>query len=678
LPSEAQRSTLRTVEPLGNSDMTAGSKRESQFGHLVLLGAAFVILFLLGLRTISSSDIWLHLAAGRNALEFGPAHVDPFSYILPENTPWHQTTWLYDIMVYMVWRAGGSMATILLHALVVVGAFLLVTPTARRYSNDAVVSAALLFCAWLMAPLFTIRPALFSLLFVGIAVHLSNRPTLKPSAMIMLLLNQIVWVNMAPAFLIGPLIVAMRALELRRPNRPGDPSATIRPLTCLALAVALLAACLVNPFGFSLVSDAFTALIKLKPTVMIEWISPFARDFLPYPLAWLNTAALVLIACVFIFYRDRLPIIPTTLAVIAAFQIVQSGHHIHLNALQIFPFVVIGLVSIKRMADGFLPRSVRTIAARIAPILLILLLVISFWSIITNRYYVASGSASAFGLRVNTEAFPVAATSHLASLKQKPARLINLSHDGGYLLWRLPGQKVFTDPRGELYGTDFFDVLSRGLVGHEESWKKLIENYDPDALLIHGTWTGAGPTAFRLLQGEQWAMAYLDGTSMLIVRTTAANRELLENSEARKQGIALIEASKDRYANNLDNRFVRPPNSSRLIGAASVFQALGRYENALPLHRLLTKGSPRYVGAWVNQGIAELQSGLPLKAITTLEKVTHMIPANPIGWLWLGNAYKEANRDFDATTSHDKARSINRLIAERFLSENTATNAPSL
>ena len=78
------------------------SKPESRFGHLVLLGAAFFILFLLGIRTISSSDIWLHLAAGRHALEHGPAHVDPFSYVLPENTVWHQSSWLYDILVYTV------------------------------------------------------------------------------------------------------------------------------------------------------------------------------------------------------------------------------------------------------------------------------------------------------------------------------------------------------------------------------------------------------------------------------------------------------------------------------------------------------------------------------------------------------------------------------------------------
>lgn len=664
---------------MGNSDSATDSKRESRFGHLVLLGAAFAVLFLLGLRTISSSDIWLHLAAGRHALEHGPAHTDPFSYILPENTVWHQTTWLYDILVFLAWRAGGSAAAILLHALVVMGAFMLMTPTARRYGSDALVAAALMFSAWLMAPLFTMRPALFTLLFVGIATFLTNQPSLTRTSMVLLLLNQIIWVNTAPAFLIGPLIVAMRAMELRRPLRPGETPSATRPSICLALAVGLLIACLANPFGLSRLTDAFSSLIQLKPAVVIEWISPFARDFLPYPLAWLNTAALVLIACVFIFYRERLPLVPTTLAVLAAFQLVQSGHHIQLNALEVFPFLVIGMISIIRLVEGKLPRALHTVFATFAPVLIGLLLATSFWYIITNRYYVASGSASAFGLRMNTDAFPIAAADHLGRLKKKPARLLNLAHDGGYLLWRLPGVRVFTDPRGELYGTEFFDVLSRGLVGHEESWKKLIETYDPDALLIHGTWTGAGPAAFRLLQGEQWAMAYFDGTSMLIARTTTANRELLDDSNARKQGIELIEASQERYANNLDNRFVRPPNPSRIIGAASVFQALGRFENALPLHRLLTKGSPRYVGAWVNQGIAELQSGLPLKAVSTLEQVTRMIPSNPISWLWLGNAYKATGQDHDATTSHDKARSINRLIAERFLAgekKPEATTAP--
>lgn len=648
-------------------------RRDARLLPLVLIGAALLLVLLLGIRTVSSSDIWLHLAAGRHALQQGPARIDPFSFSLPVATPWTQTTWLYDILVFALWTTGGSGMAVVFHAVAVTGAFLLLLPVARRYAGDLATAAALLFCAWLLAPLFTMRPTLLSLPFMAVALRLTLRPELERHHVALLLVNQILWVNMAPWFVLGPFMMILRTAEAFRTKPAPDaaaPSASpARPASFLALAGLLTVACIATPFGAQPLLDTLAGLLRLEPPVTLEWISPFARDFLPYPLAALSTLALVLIACVFIFHRSALPLVVTALAVIATFQIVQSNHHIDMNALMIFPFIAMSFTCLVHLARSRLAGNRGERARLVATVLLFATALGSLVAVITNRYYIASGSASAFGLGVNTDAYPVAATEVLSSLKRKPSRMLNLSHDGGYLLWRMPGTRVFADPRGELYGTRFFDVLSRGLVGDEPSWNELISRYDPDALLIHGTWTGAGATAFRLLQGDQWAMAYFDGATLLIVRTTSSNAELLGHVEARKRGLALIRQNLDRYARHIHNRFVRPPNPSRLIGAASTYQALGRFDDALPLHLALTRGTPRYVKAWVNQGIAELEKDQIKDAVATFEHVVQLIPDSPIGWLWLGQAYQRDGRHAEATDSHDTARSINRLVAERFISE---------
>ncbi len=631
------------------------------------MAGALLIVFLLGLRSVSGSEIWFHLAAGRNALAYGPAQIDPFSFSLPANTPWIQGSWLYDLAVYGAWSLGGSGLTVLLHAALTTLAFVILIPVVRRYGSELAIAAAILFCGWLLAPALVMRPALLALPLIALVVR-GTAGRLTGLRFGWLVGVQVLWANTAPWMLLGPLIALLRGLEQQRRATDDTP-----PSRFIVLAVVMTLATAVNPYGFRLPMESLVAISQLRAPVSLEWISPFAREFLGYPLASLATIALVLIAVVFIFHRQALPLVPTTLAVIAAFHLVQSSLHIDLDAILVFPFVVLG---ISCLGDLVASRVSSGVIRAIGSLTLAIVISVSGWSIITNRYYVASGSASAFGWKVNTDAFPVAATEVLQKLDRKPGRLINLAHDGGYLLWRMPGVRVFADPRGGLYGPGFFDVLSRGLVGHEESWSKLIETYDPDALLIPGSWTGAGAAAFRLLQGEQWAMAYYDGSSMLIVRTTSANRALLEDSAGRRRGLQLIDEARERYERHVDNRFVRPPNPSRLIGAAAVYQALGRFENALPLNRLLTRGSPRYVGAWVNRGIAELQAADTATAISTLQHVTRIIPGNPIGWLWLGKAYRAAGREHDATTSFDQARTLNRAITERFLAEQAAPRAP--
>ncbi len=649
------------------TETSTGAQAAPSFTASLLVAGALLIVFLLGLRSVSSSEIWLHLAAGRHALEHGPAQIDPFSYALPANTPWLQRTWLYDVAVHGLWSAGGSGLAVLFHAGLAVMAFVLLIPLVRRYGSDLAIAGAIVLCGWLMAPALVMRPVLLTLPLVALVLRMASG-RLTWARLAGLAGVQILWANTAPWMLLGPLIAVLRGMEQRR-RMEGDTPAS----RYFAAGAVMLLACAVNPFGFRMLADSVTAISQLQAPVSLEWISPFAREFLGYPLASLSTIVLVLIAVVFIFHRQALPLAPTVLAVLAAFHLVQSSLHIELDAVLAFPFVVMALSALGRLAALRLSAGVIHSAGAAT---LAMAIAVSGWSIITNRYYIASGSASAFGWKVNTDAFPVAATETLKRLDRKPGRMINLAHDGGYLLWRMPGAKVFTDPRGGLYGTAFFDLLSRGLVGHEESWKKLIETYDPDALLIPGTWTGAGATAFRLLQGEQWAMAYFDGTTMLIVRSTSANRALLDDADGRRRGLQLIDEARQRYERHMDNAFVRPPNPSRLIGASTVYQALGRFENALPLHRLLTQGSPRYVGAWVNRGIAEIQSGDATSALTTLQEVTRLIPANPIGWLWLGKAHKAAGHEHDATTAFDRARAINRVIAERFLAEESPPPAP--
>lgn len=648
---------------------------------ILLMAGGFLILLLFGIRTISGMDIWLHLAGGRQVALHGIASTDTFSFGLPSGTAWLQTSWLYDFMVYRLWDLGGSMLTILAHAAAVLGAFLLLMPVCRRFSGYVHRAIALLVCAWLLAPVFTLRPQLFCLLFVSIYLNILSRPKLTVANGLALAVTQVVWANMHVSFILGLILAAVRAWEvysLRGYTKPFLFPSTSTVGQHAALLFILAAVSCLNPAGIMIYREAFAMVIRPEGGIMLEWISTFYRDFLPYPLTFISTLALIMIASVFIFHRDRLPSLFTLLAVVSAFMMVRSNLGLEFCAVFAFPFLCMSAASLTPLAGKIPSAATRIWLTRGGYAVMTALMLYSGWLVMTNRFYIHSGSASAFGLQVSTDAFPAGVMTYVRQNHDFPARMLNIAHDGGYLLWTNPGQQVFTDPRGNLYGAAFYERLAKGLLGNQIHWKDLLTRFDPEGILLNATWTGSGTVAFHLVSRGQWVIAYFDGTSMLLVRKTSSNQALMDDKEMQQRGLQLIDQSYDRYRRHLGNPILRPPNPSRLIGAASVLQALGRYDESLKLLEVLTDGSPRNIAAWVNRGIAEFSLSKNNEAIESLEHAITLVPSSPLALLWLAEAYDTAGRKSDAVLTRQKAGKINPTMVERFKKDREAVlfNAP--
>lgn len=652
--------------------MNADTRKADGPYDILFLTAGFLLLLIFGLRTVSGSDIWMHLAAGRHAAAAGAAMTDPFSFGIQPGSPWRQVTWLYDLMVYKMWILGGSSLVILAHAVSVIGAFLALLPACRNQSRQIHTAGALLLSAWIMAPLFNLRPMVFCLVFLAASMTLLSRPRLGLPGMVVLGLIQVLWANMHLTFILGIAMAAARTLEaflLRRKNPDVETLRQTGPAVYGGFTVGLAALSCLTPFGPKLFADALSIFTKSDRHIMLEWISIFHRDFLSLPTGFLTTVALTLIAAVFIFYRGRLSAVPTFAAIVAAFLMVRSNLTLELCAVLSFPFFTLGIATLERLSDKLPSDASRRLLGRAAGIALALLLAFSAWNVMTNRYYVNSGSASAFGLGVNTDIIPAGAVSAIAEKHEFPARMLNIAHDGGYLVWRRPQSRVFSDPRGSLYGGVFFQRLAKGLLGNPTHWKDLITRYDPEGVLLNATWTGSGTVVYHLLAQGQWSMAYFDGTTVLLVRKTSSNRALMEDKEMQKKGLELLDAAMERYRSNVDNAIIRPPNPSRLIGASAVLQALGRYEESLRIFELLNKGTPRMVTAWVNRGIAEINTGRNKDAIRSLERSLDLLGANPIALLWLSEAYAQDGRASDAATALERARKINPELVALFKKE---------
>ena len=499
----------------------------------------------------------------------------------------------------------------------------------------------------------------------------------RPQAWLILIPAQILWTQMHGTFLMGPVLAALFALQSWMELRRAAPDArAFRPL--MALAGTLLLVTVLNPYGLGLHSHVMGTLTNPQLGVLIEWISPFQSEFAPAWPRHASTLALILVALGFITIRERLPLAIALCAVAGAFFIVASPRYAALSGLLVTPFVALSLAGLARMLvqQRMEQPALGQRLDRIARAALLAASLFTVFYLASNRYYVLTGSASAFGSGVSQELLPVAACEHMLSRPDFPEKTINLAMDGGYLNWRLPGHKVFTDPRVSVYGSLYYQGLARALLGQPEAWSNLVQRWQPGAVLLNGSWPGAGSALRRLADDKQWALVYFDGISSLLVRRLSQHQGLLDDQNAHRNGLADLEAARQRLASASFTWRV-PALSPRLMGAGAAYLALGRFTEAKAVYDALMPHAPRYTTGWLNLGLCELQLRQFDRAIQALQTATAQRPDAPLPWLWLGKTYEVSGRPTEAAAALQKANQLSPGIVEAFAQSMGTTNLPT-
>ena len=115
---------------------------------------------------------------------------------------------------------------------------------------------------------------------------------------------------------------------------------------------------------------------------------------------------------------------------------------------------------------------------------------------------------------------PVYAAGYLQGLPQRPRRLFHENGYGSYLMWALPDQPVFIDPRFELYPLSQWEDYIRLSRGHEV--ESLLTKYDIDALLLSRAEQERMIKEVRLDRCHRWEERYSDDISVYFARRAGA------------------------------------------------------------------------------------------------------------------------------------------------------------
>lgn len=641
-----------------------------------LLALCLLALAAFGIRDIANSDFWMHLATGRLIAQDGLPKADPFAFTTFQDRLWVNPSWFYDLALHFTWRVGGAPLTILLHAAAMVTGIALLLPLARRIGSDTATAGALLVSSWLIAPAFDVSPVPWVILILGVYVRAlaAGQPSL--SSRVLLCGLQVAWTNMHSSFLLGPVLVMLFAAEhagaARQQTGSRRAGSRVMRSGMLFAGLLLLLTCL-NPYLFGLHRYAIQAVSNPNLTVMLEWVSPFQSDFIPYFTRHASTVALVVVAAGFIVVRGRLPLAVTVLAVLSAFLLVLSPRYFEFSAAMALPFMSLSLQGagawLRERLDqraGVPTRAASMVVAALAVSTLVLVL--------SGLYYNRTGSASAPGLGVAPGLFPERAAELLLGRSDFPERTINLATDGGYLAWKLPQRKVFTDTRGHVYGVQFYQGLAQALLGPAEAWTNLVKRWEPEGVVLNCSWPGAGAAARRLLNDDRWALVYFDGTTVALVTRTVAHSKLISDYRLQAEGLKALEQERATYLTRIE-RSTSPRHSTALIGAGAVNLALWRFREAESIYALLTRGAPTMATAWLNLGICQHHRKAYEEAEASLREATRLRPSGVLGWLWLSKTCRSLGETERADAAMKQARQINSTIADSFESEfQTGTN----
>jgi hypothetical protein len=477
--------------------------RSQTFAGILLFG-----LLAMTARNAVDPDLWWHLRTGQWIMDTG--HIprsDPFSFTRSGN-PWVAHEWLSEVAFYEIWKYSGFAGLIIFAALVTTAGFMLLY--LRSPGKPHWAAAILLLGALAAAPVWGVRPQMFTFALASLLLWLLERGQKRPRLLIWIPPLFLLWINLHAGFALGPVLLTAYGAGLVWEVAAGDtPWQEARPYL-LRIALALTA-CVVlvplNPSGVQLYRYPLDVLRSAAMrSVIIEWFPPDFHQLRYLPLFLIWSGLLWALATSRSCFKAR-ALVPLFLTFLAALDAVR---HIPLLVLVATPVIAgafrgVSSWSQPSWAQPLSSSSVRQsqFVFRGAVLLLMAGFALTRWtSLIRNQ------------VQAEAELYPAKAMEFLRSHKL-PSRLFVYYDWGGYAIWRLyPEYRVFVDGRADLYGDDLLNQFQDS-AQLRAGWEQVLDRWGVQAVLM----PPSGPLAQGLLLDARWHSVYRDSQAILFLAT---------------------------------------------------------------------------------------------------------------------------------------------------------------
>ncbi len=634
----------------------------------IILGLLFIAA--IGLRTISTPEIWSHLAQGKGTIA-------PLSFL--ESDTAVNSTVLYDKLAYILWNAGGAPLLIILNIIGLIGTFGLLLPVAKKWGGELSQGFALLIVGHLMFQSVDVGPQTVMMLAIAAFIHLLS--TAKNPALLfgILIPTQILWTNMHGSFLFGPILAVLAGFQAEQAGKitGRKRKSDIQPGTFFILAVALAVSTLANPYFFKM---HLQAIANIQNSAPAYWSSLFLEYFQVPPLKPLILLALVLGACGLITLKKRLPLMLTSLAIFGAFLLWTSPRASQLFSVLAFPFLVLSLTSVSEYVRGSLSHLLGKQTELLFPAtgaIFVILIVLSISHIASNYAFIKTASASHFGFGVQEELYPSDAET-IINHPAFPEKTLNMAADGGYLAFNYD-RPIFIDYRAGRYDRELLKNLNLMMSGDSQAYDDIYETYRPEAIIINTLYSASARGLYVLLarrtpEGNPiWKLVYFDGTTAILLLDKEKFEPLLNNTEAQNAGLAKLEAARAAYAEKVEKGKLAG-NPAELVGSGKIFLAFNRLKESKAIFSLLLQGNGNIPAAWLGLGSSQLRLMEFEDAAASLKVATKLMPNNFNAW----NDYAVACKQLGQTEQYEKAVKKIEQLKEQLQAEEAEAEEPEV
>lgn len=456
----------------------------------------FAALILIGLRPlltpIPANDFWWHMATGRIIVETGSIpQVDSFSYTQAGESFFNQS-WLSQVLLYGLYSIGGAALLLIVQSIVLAATYWLILKICLWRTNNVKLSVSLLLLTTLPLSFdnWLVRPQSYTfLLFAAFLAILSAYRLGRFNRLWLLPILMVLWVNLHGSFVLGGVLIGATfvcewlkqfAAGLHKSMRPNEPPSEayqppLKPLFISGVVTAL--ALLINPRGFAVLGYVRNLLSSSSVTTLVtEWAPPTIREtngLIFFLFLFLCIAVLAYSTCKPDFTDMVLAAMFLWLALGAVRNIVWFG-------MIATPLIASQLATLLPASSG-----ARRSAPGVPALNWALVGVLSLLYFLGLPWIKTSLDLPPAVGALFEESTPIEAVACMQEQPERPQRLFHEMGYGSYLIWQTPEQKVFIDPRIELYPySQWVDYINLSAGNNVDA---LIEKYQFDGMLLDTT-----------------------------------------------------------------------------------------------------------------------------------------------------------------------------------------------
>lgn len=537
------------------------------------ISSLLILVFLTYANKVDDLDFWWHLKSGQLIYE---THTIPqkdyFSYTteipegiskigksevatteLPsENNNWFWSTnlkhsWLSQLIFYLAYLLGGFTGIGILKSIIfVLVYFVLYLTMLRRGAGHLSSFFILCLIAFIGIDFNYTRPQIFSFILFPCVLYILYDFRKEGKSIYFLPLIMIIWANLHGGFILGVLIIFVftftEFLKYLLHNTSDisktSPLPKVKLRTLILFSFISCFASLINPNSYKPFLLPFILESSIFATIE-EYHRPMLYEYHAY---WLMLV-LIIMAILILIKAKNLDLTELFLSIIVIPPSLRSIRYIIFFALGSGIFLAYSMTYIsKRIAElnSFKKLLDKTKFSKI-DLMGYISLLLALSSLIILIKIGTSGGVLRFDM--GGKRYPSGAVTFIKENKI-PGNMFNPYNLGGYLIWNLyPDYRVFIDGRC-LNETAFFHCkqilkAERGNTTDVPLWKRLLDAYNINFILTGAVSSNGNiiPLVDTLYISTDWELIYVDGKSMIFLKATSGNQNIIQQYKLSKEKI---------------------------------------------------------------------------------------------------------------------------------------------